>query len=141
MGTCTFGLDELHAMSNVSKAFFNMISELYNDKYKFVGNSGHYPFEISKQDFKRVKEAMNASRAFIPTGSFQGSWKGVDPSSVKSFYRSVDWIEWFLYVVPTLLVPCFRDKDIQRAVLGLVRGCALSMNWEITENDLTEIES
>lgn len=141
MGTCTFRIDELHAMSNVSKVFFDLVSDRYNTRYKVVGNAENYPFELSKRDFQRLKQAMNMSRKYIPVGAFQGSWKGADQTNAKSFYRSVDWIEWFLYVVPTLVVPCFEDEQIQKAVLSLVRGCALSMNWEITEDDLTEIES
>lgn len=128
-------------MSNISKLFFDMVSPRYNDGYKYYGNESAYVFELCKDDFTRMKEGVNSSRRFIPTGVFQGSWQGVDPSNVKSMYRSVDWIEWFIYVVPTLLVPCFKNKELQKAVLGLVRGCALSLNWEITTTDLYDIDS
>ena len=140
-GTSSFGFDELHGISNVSKMFFDMVSPRYSDPYKYYGRESEYIFELGRNDFVSMQSSINASRQYIPTGTFQGSWQGVNPANVKSLYRSVDWIEWFLYVVPTLLVPCFRDTELRKAVLGLVRGCALSMNWEITTTDLNDIDS
>lgn len=140
-GIFSMGFDELHAMSNVSKLFFDMISSRYNANFKYHGNESSYPFQLSKTDFECVKISMNNSRKYIPTGAFQSSFKAVDPSNVKGFYRSSDWIAWFIYVVPTLVVGLFDDLSIRNAILGLTRACALSLQWEVSRQNIDEIKS
>lgn len=117
-----------------------MISTRYNHSFKYHGNESDYPFQLSNIHFECLNAGMEASRILIPTGGFQGSFKPVNPLNVKGLYRSVDWIDWFLYVVPTLVVALFDDLTIRNAILALVRGCSLALQWEVSKENLEEIK-
>lgn len=118
-----------------------MISPRYNSNFKYYGNESEYPFQLSNIHFECLKIGMQSSRMLIPTGGFQESFKPVNPLNVKGLYRSVDWIDWFLYVVPTLVVSLFDDLTIRNAILALTRSCSLALQWEVTNEDLEEIKS
>ncbi|KAI8640490.1 hypothetical protein BD408DRAFT_434132 [Parasitella parasitica] len=140
-GIYHFGFDELHGISNLAKLFFDMISPRYNANFKYHGNESNYPFQLSNASFECVKMGMRNSRKFIPTGAFQSSFKATDQSNVKGFYRSLDWIAWLIHVVPTLVVGQYDDLSIRNAILGLSRACALSLQWEVSKDDIKKIKS
>ena len=118
-----------------------MISGRYNQQYKVFGNEAQYPFELSSAQAECLKVGMEKSRVLIPAGAFQGSFKPVNPANVKSLYRSVDWIDWFIYVVPTLVASLFVDETIQKAILALTRACGLSLQWVVTKKEVQDIKS
>ncbi|KAI9243536.1 hypothetical protein EDC94DRAFT_700008 [Helicostylum pulchrum] len=115
-GSCFFGYDEMHGISNVSKLFFDLLSKRYNDGFKHHGNESAYPFQLSNKQFECLNLGMKSSRLFIPTGAFQGSFHPVNPLNVKGLYRSTDWILFFTKAVPVLV-------------------------WEISEAEIEEIKS
>ncbi|KAI8638449.1 hypothetical protein BD408DRAFT_24452 [Parasitella parasitica] len=53
----------------------------------------------------------------------------------------VDLGDFLLYLVPTLIVPKLRSLDAQQAMLKLVRGCAISLKWDISSSDLDEMDA
>jgi hypothetical protein len=118
-----------------------MISPRYNSNFKFIDNEEAYPFQLSNLHFRCLNLGMVNSRQYIPTGAFQGSFNPVDPSNVKSIYRSTDWIEWLVYIVPTLVAGLFENAETRRGVLGLSRGCALAMQWVVTKDNIQEMKS
>ncbi|KAI9243382.1 hypothetical protein EDC94DRAFT_669616, partial [Helicostylum pulchrum] len=128
-GSCFFGYDELHGISNVSKLFFDLLSKRYNDGFKHHGNESAYPFQLSNKQFECMNVGMAKSRLFIPAGAFQGSFHPVNPLNVKGLYRSVDWSIWLVKVVPVLVVSLFEDQSIKTAILALTRACALSGHY------------
>lgn len=138
---CTFGFDELHGISNISKLFFDLLSSRYNSSFKYHGNESNYPFQLSNLQIDCLNQGMDKSRVLIPAGVFQGSFKSVNPANVKGMYRSVDWIDWFIYVVPTLLASLFDDRKIRDAILALTRACALSLQWVVTKDEVEEIKT
>ncbi|GAA5806561.1 hypothetical protein HPULCUR_012098 [Helicostylum pulchrum] len=140
-GSCFFGYDELHGISNVSKLFFDLLSKRYNDGFKHHGNESAYPFQLSNKQFECMNVGMAKSRLFIPAGAFQGSFHPVNPLNVKGLYRSVDWSIWLVKVVPVLVVSLFEDQSIKTAILALTRACALSLQWEISKTEIEEIKS
>ncbi|CEP06796.1 hypothetical protein, partial, partial [Parasitella parasitica] len=81
VGVESIGLEELHAISNISKLFYEMISPRYNANFKYIGNEAAYPFQLSNLQFQCLGVAMTNSRQYIPTGAFQGSFNPVDPSN------------------------------------------------------------
>ncbi|KAL9539149.1 hypothetical protein MBANPS3_010440 [Mucor bainieri] len=135
-GACTFGINELHGISNVNKFFFDLIARRYNKNYKYAGNESAYPFELSNVDFSCVKLGMQQSRPMIPAGAFQGSFHPIDMSNVKSIYRSVDHIQRLIYVVPCLVVGLFGDPELGAVVMGLSRACALATQREVPKADM-----
>ncbi|KAG1448680.1 hypothetical protein G6F56_008876 [Rhizopus delemar] len=54
---------------------------------------------------------------------------------------SVDWPGLLLYIVPTLVVPILVDKSAQSALLALVRACAVTLQWSVTETETCRIEA
>lgn len=58
----------------------------------------------------------------------------------KDGVRAVDWLDFLLYVVPTLVVPYLPSTSAKKALLALVKGCALALQWRLTEDLLREME-
>ncbi|KAG1437346.1 hypothetical protein G6F56_013151 [Rhizopus delemar] len=46
-----------------------------------------------------------------------------------------------MYIVPTLVVPILVDKSAQSALLALVRACAVTLQWSVTETETCRIEA
>lgn len=133
-------IDEMHMYSNIAKDVFSMLSPKYNQHFKYCGDELKYPFELSNAAFVSIKKSMELSRQLIPAGTFKGSWIAMEPNNVKSVYRSAEWIDWLLYCVPTLILSQFQDRDVVKGFLNLIRGISLSLQFEITTNDLEEID-
>ncbi|KAI8883669.1 hypothetical protein K501DRAFT_184064, partial [Backusella circina FSU 941] len=87
-----------------------------------------------------IKQSVDASTKDIPT-HFNSSWKGLNYSNSRSLWRSVEWIEHFLFSFPSIISPRFKEENTTVAVKKLVRACLLAMQWFITKDELTEIES
>ncbi|CEP19865.1 hypothetical protein [Parasitella parasitica] len=138
-GIYHFGFDELHSISNLAKLLFDMVSSHYSTHFKYHGNESVYPFQLSNASSECIKLGMKKSRKYIPTGAFQSTFKAV--SNVKGFYRSSDWIAWLIHVVPTLVARQFEDSNIRDAIIGFARACALSLQWDVSKNNINEIKT
>lgn len=101
-------------------------------------STNDYPFYISKQKLKLIGESIAKSRKFIPT-SFQGSFDDIITKTDGT--RAVDWLDFLLYIVPTLIVPYLPNEGVKRALLALVKGCSIALQWEITEQLINEMEA
>lgn len=133
-----FGLDEMHLISNMTKQIYRMLTPM--DRKKYIPenlNENDNPFLLSHQAFTLIEQGMNDSRRRIPL-AFSGCFKGITEKSTKS-YRSVDWIDFLVYVIPTLVVPLLVHIPTQKAVLALVRACTFALQWNITESEIDEI--
>lgn len=117
----------------------DMISPRYNQAYKYVGNEDEYPFVLSNNAIDIMRDAVNSSRYLIPSAAFKSSFYGYDPQRSKSIYRSADYIDWLLYVLP-LYAPLFDDKRVADGISCLVRGISLALQFSISEDELQEIE-
>ena len=101
-------------------------------------NRDTYTFKCSKEDIKQMGESISGSRASIPT-SFQGSWD--DIFAKVDGTRAVDWLDFLLHAVPTVVAPFIQRQDARDALLGLVRACNLSLQWRITDQMLREMST
>lgn len=117
-----------------------MISTRYNKPYKYLGNESQYPFELSNNAFVALAKSVAASRPLIPASSFKSSWLPLDQGNAKFLYRSSDWHDWLLYSLPTLVCSQYDDPVICKGLLSLVRGISLSLQFQITQDNLKEIE-
>ena len=62
--------------------------------------------------------------------------------------RSVDWICFLLFVVPTMVCDMLElQLGVEQAkavvdalVVSLVTGCAIALSWKISEDDLIKME-
>ena len=84
-----------------------------------------------------VGKCIEMSRSKIPV-SFQGSWDNLIAKTDGA--RAVDFLDFLLFVVPTLIVPLFRSAPVRRALLNLVKGCAIALQWELTDSNINEME-
>lgn len=143
-----YGLDELHLFGQGIAKFIRLlivkVNQAPSENTTVFGkssdgsfNMSNYTFKLSKKQLEDVGNCIEASRGKIPV-SFQGSWdnlvKKIDGA------RAVDFLDFLLYVVPTLIVPLFTKLDVRRALLFLVRGCAIGLQWETNESLIQEME-
>ncbi|OAD67250.1 C2H2-type zinc finger transcription factor [Phycomyces blakesleeanus NRRL 1555(-)] len=83
-----------------------------------------YPFFIPRTSLVTIGNFITSSRPYIPV-SFQGSFDNV--FSKIDGTRAVDWLDFLLYIVPTLVIPFLSNRAVKTAVLSLVKGCALAL--------------
>ena len=147
-GSSMFGLDELHLIARgIGKHVYELItvanlpasqgSIFYYTNEDGTKNSADYPFYINRNDLKSIGESIVKSRKYIPT-SFQGSFDNVIEKTDGT--RHVDWLDILLSCVHTIVVPYIEDAATKKALLSLVKGCALSLQWNLTEHMLNEIQ-
>ncbi|KAL9553099.1 hypothetical protein MBANPS3_003442 [Mucor bainieri] len=72
---------------------------------------------------------------FIPKATLLDIGKNVDETR-----KAVDICDYFLHVVPTMFVPELVDAGARTALIALTRGRAIALSWEITANDLVEMD-
>ncbi|KAI9327116.1 hypothetical protein BD770DRAFT_334516 [Pilaira anomala] len=143
-----YGLDELHLFGQGIAKFIRLLivkvnqaplenTTVFGKSSDGSFNMSNYTFKLSKKQLEDVGDCIEASRGKIPV-SFQGSWdnlvKKIDGA------RAVDFLDFLLYVVPTLIVPLFTKVEVRRALLFLVRGCAIGLQWETNESLIQEME-
>lgn len=135
----------MHLISHgIGKFFYELITVDKTGKDTFYYTNGdkkkitaNYPFYINKDQLQLIGAAITNSRNKIPT-SFQGSFDNIFAKTEGT--RAVDWLDFLLYVVPTLVVPFLKnDSSLRKAVLSLVRGCALAMQWNLTQRTVLEM--
>jgi hypothetical protein len=73
---------------------------------------------------------MASSKYTIPA-SYEGRWDGITKSIISC--RGIDFLDWMLYAVPTIIVPMFKERpETQQAIMKLVEGITIAMEWHIT---------
>lgn len=146
-GSSFFGLDEMHTISHgVGKHLYQLITvDLFPNKnlhFFFTKpdksiSKDRYPFFIKKNQLKELGRKISESRQNIPV-SFEGSFDNMI-GNIEGV-RAVDWQDFLLYIVPTLVVPLIESRSCKKAILALVRGCAIALQWELNNALLLEME-
>ncbi|OAD69424.1 hypothetical protein PHYBLDRAFT_172669 [Phycomyces blakesleeanus NRRL 1555(-)] len=141
-----FALDKLHLIARgIRKLVYDLITVTLTKETKFYYthldntlNTTKYPFHIPRADLVTIGNCITSSRKYIPTlfqGSFDNIFAKIDDT------RAVDWLDFLLYLVPTLVVPYLPNRAVKTALLSLVKGCALALQWTLTSELLDEMES
>ncbi|KAF7732320.1 hypothetical protein EC973_005216 [Apophysomyces ossiformis] len=81
-------------------------------------------------------EDMEQSRKNIPV-AFNGNWRSLLGMSKM---RAVDWLDFILYVVPTLVVKRLADNNAKGPTMALVRLCQHSLQYSVTQADIVAME-
>ncbi|KAL0582365.1 hypothetical protein ABG067_007792, partial [Albugo candida] len=153
VGSSTFGLDEMHpieqGMGRLVHKFIvlsNMISSGSTDKKDNSNNFRYskkkndyatdYTFKLDRKDLLDAGKCIENSRSKIPV-SFQGSWDNLVKKTDGA--RAIDFIDFLLYALPTVFVPFFNSANTRKALLHLSRGCAIALQWELTEELIVEM--
>ncbi|OAD65483.1 C2H2-type zinc finger transcription factor [Phycomyces blakesleeanus NRRL 1555(-)] len=145
-GSSFFALDELHLIARgIGKLVYDLITVTLTKETKFYYthpdntlNTTEYPFHIPRADLVTIGNCITSSQKYIPT-SFQGSFDNIFAKIDGT--HAVDWLDFLLYLVPTLVVPYLPNRAVKTALLSLVKGCALALQWTLTSELLDEMES
>ncbi|OAD72657.1 hypothetical protein PHYBLDRAFT_73064 [Phycomyces blakesleeanus NRRL 1555(-)] len=114
-GPFFFALDEIHGLCHrISKQVWGLVCGKYGSKH---------PLFLSARAQKEIGAAIEGTRGSIPTS-----------------FHAVDWADFLLFVVPTLVAEYVHDQDAQKALLGLVQACTLLMSWELSAKEQTSIK-
>ena len=129
-GPSFFGLDKMCLIGHgIAKALWRM----------FEGQYGNTDFlRLSNVEWQTVANSMQRSQKSIPM-AFYGIEKNI---AIKSeYFQVVDWIDFLLYVMLTIVIEVVDDDADVKALVSLVRACTLIQKWEITETEVSLIES
>ncbi|OAD76898.1 hypothetical protein PHYBLDRAFT_165396 [Phycomyces blakesleeanus NRRL 1555(-)] len=145
-GSSFFALDELHLIARgIGKLVYDLITVTLTKETKFYYthpdntlNTTEYPFHIQRADLVTIGNCITSSRKYIPT-SFQGSFDNVFAKIDGTC--AVDWLDFLLYLVPTLVVPYLPNRAVKTALLSLMKGCVLALQWTLTSELFDEMES
>ncbi|OAD67121.1 hypothetical protein PHYBLDRAFT_174505 [Phycomyces blakesleeanus NRRL 1555(-)] len=127
-----FALDELHLIARgIKKLVYDLITITFTKEIKFYYthpdntlNTTEYPFHIPRADLVTIGNCR-----------FDNVFAKIDGTC------AVDWLDFLLYLVPTLVVSYLPNRAVKTALLSLVKGCALALQWTLTSELLDEIES
>ncbi|OAD68567.1 hypothetical protein PHYBLDRAFT_172988 [Phycomyces blakesleeanus NRRL 1555(-)] len=122
--------DEMHGLCHgIGKQVWGLVRGKYGIKH---------PLCLSLATQREIGAAMVAAKSTIPT-SLHGAWRDVTKNA--GFFRAVDWADFLLFVVPTLVAERVQDLVARNTLLGLVQTCNLLMSWELSAEDQTSIRS
>ncbi|KAI8332185.1 hypothetical protein BD560DRAFT_341296 [Blakeslea trispora] len=62
-------------------------------------------------------------------------------NSRKGYYRAVDWQQFLLYVVPTMVVPNLKYVEARNGLMSLVDACSIALQKEITSQEVIKMET
>ncbi|OAD75359.1 hypothetical protein PHYBLDRAFT_64283 [Phycomyces blakesleeanus NRRL 1555(-)] len=128
-GPFFFALDEMHGICHgIGKQVWGLVCRKYGSKH---------PLFLSAGAQKKIDVAIEGTRESIPT-SFHGAWREVARHA--EYFRAVNWANFLLFVVPTLVAERIHNQDAQKALLGLVQACTLLMSWELSAEEQTSIK-
>lgn len=96
-----------------------------------------YTFFIPKKSLDNIGKLVETSRTTVLT-SFSSKWE--DPIIKSGGKRAVDWIDIFLYMIPTLFVPALTQESAKGPLINLTKAVALALKWELSLQDLVTME-
>ena len=67
---------------------------------------------------------------------FQGSWSSIN----RGFYNEIDWLDTFLYVLSSMVLWRLEDGAAKKALMDLINGCALALQWSTEARDVRKIK-
>ncbi|KAL0086416.1 hypothetical protein J3Q64DRAFT_1834229 [Phycomyces blakesleeanus] len=147
-GSCFYGLDEMHLIGHgIGKLIYKLVvlsnTESLEAYWPKSEDGSHflkdrYTFSLKESDVKLAGRQIQYSRSNIPV-SFQGSWDNIIDK--REGVRAIDYIDFLLYVISTLLVPLFTRQTTRKALLALVKGCSICLQWNLNENMIVEMEN
>ncbi|OAD68749.1 hypothetical protein PHYBLDRAFT_173164 [Phycomyces blakesleeanus NRRL 1555(-)] len=128
-GPFFFALDEMHGICHgIGKQVWGLVCGKYGKDH---------PLSLSLAAQKEIGTAMVSTRRSIPT-SFHSAWINIATRS--GYFWAVDWADFILFVIPTLVAERVRDQAAHKALLDLVQTCNLLMNWELSAEEKTLIK-
>ncbi|SAL96241.1 hypothetical protein, partial, partial [Absidia glauca] len=139
-----FGLDEMHMIGHgLAKMLFTLFqpvkkNDMSNDRDKRRYNTTFdYPFSLDDLEIKSVGNDMLLSRPNIPLSFFHGNWDNIEKHQSA---RAVDWMDFLLFVVPTLVIPSVHLSIAREKLNNLIISVHLCLSWELSPSDILFIK-
>jgi hypothetical protein len=141
-GVPFFFLDEMHCIAkNIGTLVYSLIDPGHFNKFKGDNESMYSDYLFAFKDnvdittiMQDINNMIVAARPTIPT-NFQGTW-----DKMPSFYRAIDFLDYLLYIIPSIVIPLLKFEDAKKALMDLVSGCSIALQWRITSRELTEMD-
>ncbi|OAD74390.1 hypothetical protein PHYBLDRAFT_67681 [Phycomyces blakesleeanus NRRL 1555(-)] len=128
-GLLFFTLDKMHGLCHgIGKQVWELIGGKYGIKHSLF---------LPANVLNKIGVEMAATRKTALT-AFHGSWRNV--SKYSGYFKAVNWVNFLLFIVPTLVAECVRDTTARKALLGLVQAYNLLMSWELSAEEQTSIK-
>ncbi|OAD75356.1 hypothetical protein PHYBLDRAFT_186379 [Phycomyces blakesleeanus NRRL 1555(-)] len=126
-GPFFFALDEMHGICHgIGKQVWGLVCGKYGKDH---------PLSLSLAAQKEIDTAMVSTRRSIPT-SFHGAWINIATRS--GYFRAVDWADFILFVIPTLVAERVCD---QAAPKGEVQLKVFTINQHLLQHYPAMIEA
>jgi hypothetical protein len=90
----------------------------------------HNPLRLENGQIQKVNTLLRSSCQLTPT-TFSGVIEKID----SGYKKSVDWIHFIRYVLPTTLLSFYDDTDTREALLCFSKICIIAFQREIRKND------
>jgi hypothetical protein len=122
----------------LSKHFVELFTPFDKNPYtSSKARKSTYAFAVPNNALVKAGENMLSSRTRIPTTHFNGNWKNI----IQRSGRAIDWLDFILYIVPTLLIPKIDNdsslrRDAKECLYDLVIACHLLQKWCVTKEDV-----
>ncbi|KAI9310769.1 hypothetical protein BX666DRAFT_1152675 [Dichotomocladium elegans] len=132
-GAFFWGLDEMHLLgSNVGPHLWTMLTNPVSES----------PFLLSNAQKTLVSTSLRRTKPTWPS-VFDGKIK--DVLTRTSDTRAVDYIDMLIYFIPTAVLEVLEEEGgcSDRgaiALASLIKACAISLSWEITDEDISAVE-
>lgn len=138
-GTSFFLGDEMHLIGRgLGTLVYNLLDPKKNKKFReFITQDAQYTFGLNARDdtiIKKIDEKVKQSRVYIPS-AFEGTWDGG-----VGIGRAVDYLDFLLYIVPTIVLPLVQNNETKCALMELVEGCSIALQWRISRRDITKMK-
>lgn len=131
--------DELHMLGHgIGHLIYKLIHPSTFDFYRAL-NSSSYTFDFidgfsRKQVIEQIGDCIYDSK---PTSSSAFNYSF---DRRFSFYRAVDWQQWLLYIVPTMVIPKLKSRAVKEGLMALVNACAIAFQKEISTHELEKMD-
>ena len=147
-GPLTFQIEELHTISRGGGFLLYAMLTVDNSKTtKYYHKMDPdledyeretYPFFVDKRTMEEIGQQIEETRKYLPV-TFEGSF--LDMIKQTRGTRAVDYNDFMLYIVPTLIVSKIRTRAAQQAITKLVRGCSIALQRKLSVDDLNEMDA
>ncbi|KAG2195138.1 hypothetical protein INT47_007002 [Mucor saturninus] len=104
---------------------YTLLDPKKNKKFReFITNDAHYIFGLNARDdtiIKMIDKKVKQNRVYIPS-AFEGTWDGG-----VGIGRAVDYLDFLLYIVRTIVLPLVQNNETKCALMELVEGCSIAL--------------
>ncbi|OAD68470.1 hypothetical protein PHYBLDRAFT_150641 [Phycomyces blakesleeanus NRRL 1555(-)] len=136
-----FGLDEIHLLGHdIHKQLYIALGSKFQISSEIAHNEDQqqqqqqqeqqqqiYTFSLNVP-IAKIDNAISKSRADIPA-IFTGSWRSLEETTGRQ--KAVNWLDFLLFVVPTVVVKNFVLSNTREVVMNLVNACSIAQQWKL----------